>query len=216
MSPIKKSSREHQKKASIGRSGIGFSQTFVEKIGWKRGQHKVEISFILNAKCILVSKPTQSNDAFLVSYGNKRKLSGAKINCLALVRNYLQALVTLPIKTIPVIINHKHWQVALILDEINWITEEFSKSGNDNLTKNLQGVYQLLGKNKTILKIGEGLVKDRIRSYLSEPLRFSPQVKEFRYIYFEDKEDCELMEKILLAQFEAETGVLPHLNDIRA
>ena len=216
MCPIKVSARSKQKTCSVGRAGIGFPQAIVEKTGWLVGD-KIEVAFIPDVKCILLSNATESEDAFTLGYANARSKTGGRISCQAFVRNYLQALVALPRRNIvPVLLERSDWRVALLLEQINWQTGEFSKAGWENAPRDAIGVYELLGKGGAVLRIGEGRIRDRIKAHLDDPARFLPTVKMFRFVTLTDKTDTELLEKILIAQYEAETGVLPPFNDIRA
>ncbi len=215
--PIIISAKARQKSCSVSRSGIGMPQTVVEQGGWHQGKDKVEIGYISDAKCILISKNSKNTDAFLVGYANTRFLTGARISCQAFTRGYLQAVVVLPIRNItPIIFSHDKWRLALILEELPWQTGEFSKKGVENIDNNLLGVYQLLGRQNTVLRIGEGKIKQRLNSHLADHRKLIPIVKAFRFATITMKEDAELLEKILIASYEAETGIIPPLNEIRA
>lgn len=217
MCPIKISAKSRQKTCSVSRAGIGIPQAIVEQVRWKQGEAKVEIAFIPDVKCILVSKPIKNEDAFVVSYANASRKTGARISCQAFVRNYLQAIVTLPKRVVPVIIkNDSRWCIALMLEEIEWEVEEFSKIGCEKVPRDGSGIYQLLGKGNAVLRVGEGRIKERINSHLQDHVRFLPAVKNFRFARINAKEDAELMEKILIFRYEAETGVIPPLNETHA
>ena len=84
------------------------------------------------------------------------------------------------------------------------------------MTNKTLGVYQLLGRQSTVLRVGEGKIKERINAHLADHLRFMPSVKAFRYARLTVKEDAELLERILIAQYEGDTGAIPPLNEIRA
>lgn len=215
--PIIISAKSRQKSCSVSRAGIGIPQTIVQQMGWAQGKDKVEIGFIPDAKCVLISKPSKSPDAFLVAYANTRSRTGARIACQSFCRNYLSALTVLPNRRLtPVLFSDEKYRVALILEELPWQTEEFSKKGVGNVSNDVLGVYQLLGRQNAILRIGEGKVRERVNAHLLDHVRFLSVVKNFRYFQIILKEDAELLERILIAKYEAETGVLPPLNDIRS
>src|SRR5690349_4500835 len=119
--PIIISAQSRQKACSVTRSGIGMPQPIVARAKWRQSQDKVEIAFIAETKCILVSKSTQSPDGFLISYANPQTKTGARIACQSFARNYLQAIADLPKKNLlPIIFPHDKWRLALILDELPW------------------------------------------------------------------------------------------------
>ena len=170
-----------------------------------------------DVKCILVSKSSESTDGFLVAYANTRSKTGARIACQSFTRGYLQAVVVLPKRNLtPIFFPDEKWRFALILEELPWQTEEFTKKGAESVNSDVLGVYQLLGRHSTILRIGEGKIKERVNSHLADHVRFMPVVKAFRYTPMTMKEDAELLEKILIAQYEAEMGAIPPLNEIRS
>jgi hypothetical protein len=214
--PVIISANSMRKACSVSRAGVGAPQSIVEQAGWKQGQDKVEIGFIADASCILISKPSRSEGAFLVSFANKRTQTGARIACEAFARNYLQAVTVLPRRIAPVVFNDGMWRVALFLENLPWQTEEFSQKGVENMPGDATGVYQLLGRGGAVLRVGEGKIRERMNNHLGDHLRLMPSVKAFRCLSLKTKEDGELLEKILLAQYEAEAGVLPALNEIRS
>jgi hypothetical protein len=215
--PIIISARARQKGCSVSRAGIGAPQPVVEQAGWKQGQHKVEIGFIPDVKCILLSGPSESEEGFLVAYANSRSKTGARIACQAFARVYLQAITVLPKRNLTaIVLREEKWRLALFLENIPWQTEEFTKKGAESVDNDILGVYQLLGRQGVVLRVGEGKIRERLASHLSDHMRFMPVVKSFRYARLNMKEDAELLEKILIANYEGETGVLPPLNEIRA
>lgn len=217
MSPIVISAKAKQRCVSISRAGIGVPQSVVDQTGWKQGKDKVEVGFIPDALCVLLGKSSESVDAFLVSYANARSKTGARIACQAFARNYLQALVALPKRNItPIVFGHDKWCVALLLEDVKWEHQEFSKAGADAVPKGWLGIYRLLGKRSAVLRIGEGIIRERVSSHLHDHVRFMPEVKNFQYARIAQKEDAEIMEKVLIAQYEADTGAIPPLNEIHA
>jgi hypothetical protein len=215
--PIIISAISRQKACSVSRAGIGAPQSVAEQAGWKQGQDKVEIGYIPDVKCVLVSKSSKSDDGFLVGYANTRSKTGARIACQSFCREYLQAVTILPKRHLmPVIFSDDKWRVPLFLEELPWLTEEFSKKGCEGIKNDAVGVYELLGRQNAILRVGEGKLRERLDAHLRDRLRFLPTTKAFRYFSVASKEDAELLERILIAQHEAKMGVLPPLNEIRS
>ena len=201
----------------MSRAGIGLPQPVVQQTGWRQGRDKVEIGYIPDAKVILIGKPSESEDSFLVAYANTRSKTGARIACQSFCRSYLQAVVVLPKRNlIPVIFDDEKWCTALFLEDLPWETEEFTKKGVEAVNNKTVGVYELLGRRTTVLRVGEGKIRERINAHLGDHVRFMPSVKSFRYAPLTMKEDAQLLERILIAQYEAYAGAIPPLNEIRS
>ena len=134
--PIIISAKPQQKFCSISRAGIGIPQPIIEKIGWRQGHDRIEVGYIPNANCVLLSKPTQSLDSFFVAFSNKDFRTGAHISCQAFVRNYLRSAVSLPKKDItPILFPHDKWCMAFILGEFPQQFEDFSEEDGELLKK---------------------------------------------------------------------------------
>lgn len=217
MSPIIIKNRSSVDVCSVTRSGIGMVQGVVEKAGWKIGD-SIQVGFIEKAKCILLGL-TSGDDGFGISYANTKakKKTGGKIYCVAFIRNYLQTLVELPKKNLlPVFLRSSDWTLALLLEPLEWCVEDFTKSGANSIPKDSIGVYGLLGKRDALLRIGEGSIKDRINTHLQDTRFSPPTVKRFRYFVLDSQDDGKILEKVLIEEYENETGVLPRFQEIRA
>jgi hypothetical protein len=116
----------------------------------------------------------------------------------------------------PIFLKGSDWDVALLLEPIEWKIQEFSKTGSNALNKDAIGVYELLGNSEAVLRIGEGKIRDRINAHLQDSRFAPPSVKSFRYLVLSESVDCQLMEKILLEEYESSIGVLPRFQEIRA
>ena len=197
------------------RNGIGMVQSVVQRAKWSIGD-RIEVGFIAAAKCLLL-RSLSNEDGFKLGYANTRKKTGGRISCEAFVRNYLATLIELPRKNVaPVFLNGSDWAIALLLEQIDWTTEEFSKAGSNTCAKDAVGVYALLGNDEVILRIGEGKIRDRINAHLQDTRFAPPTIKSFRYLALADSTDSQLMEKILLQGYEDNIGVLPRFQEIRA
>jgi hypothetical protein len=223
MSLIIVSSKAGHNSCSITRSGVVVSQSIVEKLSWtpNNSENRVEIGFLTECNWLLVGKPSDNPEGFLLSLSKVRikegRKVGATISCIAFVKNYLQAIIPIPKKgIIPIMFKDKRWSFAIPIENFSWQEEEFSKAGVNKISSKLIGVYQLLGNEDSVLRVGEGKISDRLNAHLSDPMRFLPRVKKIRYFQTSTKEDAELAEKILIAKYENETGVLPPLNEVRA
>lgn len=215
--PILISAKSRQKACTVSRAAIGAPQSVVEQAGWHQGEDKVDVGYIPDVKIILISKPSDSEEAFRVTYANTRSKTGGRIACQSFCRGYLQAVVVLPKRNlIPIFFSDDKWRIALSLEDLPWQTEEFTKKGAETVNNEILGVYQLLGRQSTVLRVGEGKIKERVNAHLTDHIRFMPSVKAFRYVPLTMKEDAELLEKILIAQYEGETGAILPLNEIRS
>lgn len=200
---------------SVSRAGIGMVQAVVHKLKWTIGG-RIQVGFIENAKCLLM-KSVPTNDGFRLAYANTRKKTGGRIFCNAFIRNYLATIIELPKRNImPVFLSSSKWNVALVLESIEWKAAEFSKNGVNAIAKETLGVYELLGNEDLVVRIGEGRIRDRIMAHLQDERFRPPTVKTFRYLPLVDAADAPLMEKILLEEYETRIGVLPRFQEIRA
>jgi hypothetical protein len=215
VSPLIVQNRTNLPVCSVSRAGIGMVQAVVEQASWNIDD-RIEVGFIEKAKCILLRK-THGNDGFKLAYSNANKKTGGRIGCNAWVRNYLQTVVELPKKNlIPVFTKGADWTIALLLEDFDWIQEEFSKLGVNTVPKDTAGIYELLGKGDAVLRVGEGIIKDRINAHLKDSRFAPPTVKSFRYIALSDPIDGKILERVLIAKYENEVGVLPRFQEIRA
>jgi hypothetical protein len=215
VSPIIVQNRSNLPVCSVSRAGIGMMQAVVEQAGWNMGD-MIEVGFIEKAKCILL-RPSRGNDGFKLAYSNANKETGGRIFCNAWIRNYLQTVVELPKKNlVPIITKSSEWTMVLLLEKFEWSQEEFSKSGVNAVPKDIVGIYELLGKGDAVLRVGEGIIKDRINAHLKDSRFAPPTVKSFRYLALDDPIDGKILEKVLIAKYENEAGVLPRFQEIRA
>ena len=215
MSPIIVTNRSKLPLCSVSGVGIGLKQPVIEQAGWTIGD-LIEVGFIPKARCILLRSVPEHGD-FRLAYANKQKKTGGRIYCQAFVRNYVQTLVRLPKKHIlPLFPKGTEWTIALLLEPIDWATQEFSKAGCDNIPKDAIGVYELLGSGDAVLRIGEGKLRDRINAHLKDSRFSTPTVKLLRYLTLNDPTDAKIVEKIQIEAYKSESGVLPLLQEIRA
>jgi len=168
-------------------------QSVVERAKWNIGD-RIQVGFIESAKCLLLRSVSDA-DGFKLAYANTRKKTGGRVFCNAFIRNYLSTIIALPKRSItPIFFKGSDWHVALLLEPIDWRTEEFSKTGSNALSKDAVGVYKLLGNGEVVLRIGEGKIRDRINAHLQDSRFAPPTVKSFRYVILADSVDSQLME----------------------
>lgn len=204
-----------QMECSVSRAGIGMVQAVVEKAGWSIGD-QIEVGFIEKATCMLL-RSLREGEGFKLAYANQRKKTGGRVFCVAFIRNYLNTIVRLPIKGItPVFPKGSEWDIALLLKALDWTKAEFSKNGSTSIPKDATGVYELVGNNDAVLRIGEGKIRDRINAHLKDKRFTPPTAKNFRFLPLDDPTDGQILERILIEQYETETGVLPRFQEIRA
>jgi excinuclease UvrABC nuclease subunit len=72
------------------------------------------------------------------------------------------------------------------------------------------GVYELADRNKEIVYIGHGRLKERLRRHFTENIY--KEVTYFRYEETFSKEKAKKREKALLSKFEKENKRLPKYN----
>ena len=137
--------------------------------------------------------------------------------CRSFITNYLQTIVELPKKNIvPVFLKNTDWTMGLMLEAIEWEKADFSKTGVNTVSRDVVGVYELLGKGDAVLRVGEGKIKDRINAHLQDKRFAPPTVKAFRYVVLDSTDDSKILEQIRIEEYERETGILPRFQEIRA
>ena len=104
-----------------------------------------------------------------------------------------------------------------MLTEPQWKVVDFTMAGCSLIgdPPALIGTYELLGSDAIPLRVGEGIVQNRIREHLKDD-RMVRAVKRVRYFPLSEKRDAEVMEQVLLARFETRNEALPMFNSIRA
>ena len=144
--------------------------------------------------------------------------SGGKCSCALLMRTVIAPRVDLPRFDVePIYPANNLADLVLMLTEPAWKVIDFTMAGCLLLgdTPALIGTYELLGSDGMPLRIGEGIVQNRIREHLKDD-RLVRAVKRVRYFPLSEKRDAELMEQVLLARFETRNEALPMFNSIRA
>ena len=216
MSPLIVKHKAKNQNCSVTRAGIGIPQSIVEKIAWPIGR-TIEVGFIEKARCVLLRVLKEEDEGFRFCYGDARNRTGGRINCKAFIQNYLGTVVPLPKKRLePIIIKDAHWGLYLFLEPLDWQMEEFSKSGVDKVGTGMVGLYELLGNKDITLRVGQGIVRDRMNAHLKDQRFSPPTVRNFRYMLLDEEEDAKILERVLIAKYEEETGVLPRFQEIRA
>lgn len=188
----------------------------VQQARWKVND-RIEVGWVQKATCIVLRQANGGGEGFLLGYSDARHKTGGKIQCKAFIQNYLQTLIDLPKHGLePVFFKDGKWSVALLLETLGWVSHAFSKTDANRIPPTAVGVYELLGKGDAVLRIGEGKIRERIDAHLKD-IRFAPPtVKSIRYLDLDSSEDSQLIEKMLIAKYEAETGILPRFQEIRA
>ena len=199
---------------SISKGGIGMTNGVVKKTGWEPDD-MIQVGFIENAACMVFRKSKEGT--FKLAYANKQKKTGGKIYCISFIQNYLQTLFEIPKKGVqPIHLSNTAWDMALIMDEPEWVNTGFTKMDVNKIPKNDVGIYELLGRGDAVLRIGEGKLYERLNAHLKDKRFAPPAVKGVRYVALNETVDGQLFEKIRITQFENMAGVLPRFQEIRA
>ena len=144
--------------------------------------------------------------------------SGGKFSCALLTRTVIAPRVDLPRFDVePVYPANNLADLVLMLTEPAWHVVDFTMAGCLLIggTPTLIATYELLGGDGVPLRVGEGVVQNRIREHLKDD-RLVRAVKRVRYFPLSEKRDAEVMEQVLLARFETRNEALPMFNSIRA
>lgn len=208
----------NEQTCSISEDGtVSFPQKIVLSLGWTLGT-KIAVSYIAAPFTVLLRTADAEQPGFTLSAlsATYPQQSGGKIKCRTFAKIVARSRVTLPVRGLqPIILEQCKFRLALMAQSPNWIYEDFSQAGGQNIATDVQGIYELVDWNQNIVRIGEGVVISRFRQHLKDE-RFVNLVNQVRYFAMSDKEETKIMEKILLTQYFIENGELPKFNRIRA
>src|SRR5258708_11219081 len=196
---------------------ISVPQRVMQRLNWQHNQ-KIALSYIAEPLTLLLAAAENEVPGFTLSYRNRTVSTsvGGRISCTKFTNEVMRTKVALPARRIfPVFLRNVNYQLALLLQPIDWLVVDFSLAGCLQINPELKGVYQLLSADQKVLRIGEGAIQSRIKEHLKDE-RLARAAKTLRYLGLADKEETSLMEKILIAHHEANYRELPQFNAIRA
>lgn len=195
---------------------ISLPHPVLERLGWRAGI-ELTLSYIPQPLIVLLWRTLPDRPGFKLSYlsrsGSQRR--GGKLSCRAFARQVLHARIILPQNHLPPLyLQHPPYELALVLEEPAWQTTALTVTGLQTIAADLAGVYEILGADDSVLRVGQGLVADRLQAHLKDEhlMRLGQTV---RYMML-DKRDAVIVEKVRLAQHETRYGKLPPFNAIRA
>ncbi|MBZ0300999.1 MAG: hypothetical protein K8J31_14725 [Anaerolineae bacterium] len=195
---------------------LSLPQSVMDALNWQVGD-EIAASYIPRPITLLLRAAPDGHPGYKLSYLSRspRGRRGGKLTCRAFTNHILRRRVPLPQRQVPpALLTHSAYELALLLEPVPWITVECSMTGCQAVPADLTGVYQLLDGDQVPLKIGEGLIQARLREHLlDEPLVRLARMLQY---YPLPKDDSRILEKVLLALYEAERGSLPMFNAIRA
>ena len=217
MSPIDLYPKGKTQVCGITEAGmISLPHPVLERLGWRAGI-ELTLSYIPHPLIVLLWRTPPDRPGFKLSYlsrsGNQRR--GGKLTCRAFARQVLHARIVLPQPHLqPLYLHHPPYELALVLEEPPWQTAALTVTGQQTIANELTGVYEILGSDDSVLRIGQGLVADRLEAHLKDEqlMRVGQTV---RYVIL-DKRDAVIVEKVRLAHHETRYGKLPPFNAIRA
>jgi len=196
---------------------LTFPQRVIDLLGWEHNA-KIALSYIHEPLTLLLRSAEIGHPGFTLSHLSHADTgkAGGKISCTKFSKEVLRSRIVFPLRgLVPIFLKSSNFQLALTLQSPEWRTVEFSLTGCQKISPEVKGVYQLLSSDMKVLRIGEGIVQTRTREHLKDQ-RIVQSTQLVRYISLEDKEETEIMEKILIAYHEAEHKHLPEFNSIRA
>lgn len=203
---------------------IAFSQPVISVVGWQAG-HEITISTVRELPlCFLFRRASHDGRGYILSFLNKANIggSGGKLTCRRIIGTMVHPAIALPLRNIQPVyleidrkLGLKPYQMAFLLAEPRWTAIEFNALGADGVPSRLSGVYQVLGGDDKVLRVGQGFIQSRMR----ENLKIGDLRAARRFLYFplSNKEDMLLLEHILLQRHKQENGgQLPPGNRITA
>jgi hypothetical protein len=217
MAPVDLYPKGKTQACSITAEGLlSLPQRVLERLGWAAGL-ELAIRYVPEPLVLLLWPSPSDRPGFKLSYLSRSagQPRGGKLTCRAFTRQVLQTRILLPKMDLqPVYLHHPPYELALPLEEPAWQSAALTVSGLQAIPSEGIGVYEVLGVNDRVLRIGQGLLGDRLPTHLKdEPLAQSGQ--QVRYVLL-DKPDAVIMEKVRLAQYEEMHGKLPPFNAIHA
>lgn len=215
----------------IGKSGnfritrepsISVPVEAMERLGW---QYEDEIAsrVIAEPLSLLLWRATAGRSGYTLHPNGAKPKNGigsGKLSMSYFIKHYLERKVyTLetdaPIDIVPIYIDFSPYQVALMFKEPNWAEIiRFVPTTFNNIRAEDYGIYFLLSRQGTTLKIGRGRLIDRLKAHHSEAQK-RELVSHVRY-FVAHVELLRILEKIYIARHIAEYGDLPLFNKINA
>jgi hypothetical protein len=202
----------------INTSGlINFGQDVMDAFGWQVGD-TIAVQYIERPLTLLLwHEEDPARRSFKLSYlsRNQEGTSGGKLSMRAFTRRILTPRVQVPLENLkPVRLNGNPYEMGLLLEAPTWQEDSFSLAGVQRVPGDCVGVYDILGPQREVLRIGEGLVRQRLGAHLKHE-SLAAVGRWLRYMPL-DADDSAVLEKILLGLYEADHGQLPPFNAIRA
>lgn len=218
MSPVRLYPVGKSRDCSISKSGtIRLPQPVMERLGWQAGDDIVLDYIKEPVLVLLLQKAGEDQNGFRLSYiDHKRKATaGGKVTASRLAKWVLNPRLVLPLMNLkPIYFKNGAFELALILQEIPWQTVTFDKAGSQQMPTDEIGTYRLIGSDRSVQRIGEGNLRQRMLEHLSDD-HLVRMTRFLQYITL-DKEDAVIVERILLSQHEAQHETLPPFNAIHA
>ncbi len=193
---------------------LSIPASILDELHWEHGSH-VSLNYLLDPLTLILQRINDDSGFKLMRRASATASNPAGIlTCAAFTKSVLNPRIVLPKRGIsPIILHRTDPTLALMLETPPWTRADFNQSGRHRIPANIKGVYQLLDSSEEVVRIGEGVVNNRIAQHLKNH-DHETAVRYVRYIPLSDKEEMELLEQILLAAHVAKSGKLPILNSI--
>lgn len=193
---------------------ISLPAAVVSKAKLKLGQ-RYDVHFMRSRPFTLLFKESPLG-IYTMSWQGKS--GGGKLTLRKLYTDVLKGRVELPIHNIlPIIMDDWDYDLGLMIENDFWTSLSSTSTALKELSDSEYGVYLCLDAEGRILRVGEGVLKQRLQAHLREQWI---DMVEFRYFLITDenskckKEDGQLYEKILLRRYHDNNGDLPKYNKI--
>jgi hypothetical protein len=215
----------------IGRSGnfritrepsISVPADAMERLGW---QYEDEIAsrVIAEPLSLLLWRATAGRSGYTLHPNGakpKKGIGSGKLSMSYFINHYLEGKLykletDAPIDVAPAYIDFSHYQVALMFKEPSWAEIiPFLPTNINAIRAEDFGIYFLLSRQGTPLKIGLGRLIERLKTHHSDNQK-RDLVTHVRY-FVAHVELLRVLEKIYIARHVAEYGDLPLFNKINA
>jgi hypothetical protein len=179
-----------------------------------RLSHLYDVHLIRSRPFMLLFRENPKGDYKLSAQG---KYGAAKFTLRSLYNRHLLGRIGLPVFNLePLIWDKGDYRFGLILEEDFWTSIPFTPSAAKDLSENEYGVYACVGADGQVLRIGEGLLRQRMQAHLREQWL---DIVEFRHFLITDensrnkKADGLFYEQVFLRGHCEKFGRLPKYND---
>jgi hypothetical protein len=198
---------------SILKGGVVSIPATVMARAQLRASQLYDVHTIRSRPFMLLFKENPIGDYTLTAQG---KYGAAKFTLRGLFNRHLAGRLQLPLlKLSPLIWDEGDYRFGLMLEEDFWTSIPFTPAAAKTLAEHEYGVYSCVAADGRVLRIGEGLLRQRMLAHLREQWL---DIVEFRHFLIREensknpKADGLFYEQVFLREHCEKYGSLPKYN----